>query len=108
MTVGLANSPTQIVPNMPQTRWTQRAPTGSSSRSLSNISTLKTTSAPAAVPMIAAPATVTTAHPAVMPTSPARQPLRIIDRSGLPSTIQATIVAETAPNAAAVLVVTAM
>ena len=47
-----ANSPTQIVPNMPPTRWTDRAPTGSSSLILSNNRTEKTTSTPAMRPMM--------------------------------------------------------
>src|SRR5688572_7344531 len=108
ITAGEANSPTQIVPNTPPTRWTESAPTGSSTLNLSQQRTDSTTRPPATAPMIAAAPTLTTAHGAVIATNPARQPLRIMLKSGLPRTSQATAVAATAPNAAAVLVVTAM
>src|SRR5688572_12358186 len=70
--------------------------------------TEKTTSPPATPPLMAEAPTQATAHGAVIGTRPARQPLRIMLRSGLPRTSQAVIVAATAPNAAAVFVVTAM
>ena len=48
------------------------------------------------------------AHPAVIPTSPAKAPLRAILTSGLPKCIQTVIIAAIAPAAAAKLVVTAI
>src|SRR3972149_10287210 len=103
-----AKNPKASVPNPPFTRCTDRAPTGSSSFSLSNIITANTTSTPAISPMISELTTLTYAHDAVMATRPASVPLSIIERSGLRSMIHAVSVAVSVAAAAAVLVVSAI
>ena len=102
-----ANKPTQIVPNTPLTRCTDKAPTGSSNLNLSNIITATTTSAPAIKPITKALPTLTNAQGAVIATRPARHPLRVIPRSGFPINNQQIIVELIIAAAAAVFVVTA-
>src|SRR5690606_23137339 len=75
--------PTAKVPQMPHTRWTEVAPTGSSILILSNMMTEATTNMPAAKPMMTELMGVTTSAPAVMPTRPASTPFNVIERSGL-------------------------
>ena len=67
-----------------------------------------TTKKPAIRPIMSELGMLTNAQGAVIATSPAKAPLRIIDRSGLPSSIHAVIEAEIAAAAAAVLVATAI
>ena len=107
-TVGSANSPTHSVPKMPFTRWTDVAPTGSSSFILSKKSTANTTSTPAMRPMRRALPMPTKAHGAVIATRPARPPLSVMLRSGLPPMNQIVMSALIDAAAAAVLVVTAI
>src|SRR3990172_13005342 len=83
-------------------------PTGSSILILSKNRTESTTSTPATSPMTSELGTLTKAHGAVIATRPARAPLRIIVRSGLPNRSQAVIDAAIAAVAAAVLVATAI
>ena len=59
VTPSWANRPMHTVPNTPQHRWTEVAPTGSSTWTLSKNSTAKTTSTPAAAPMIREEPTLT-------------------------------------------------
>src|SRR5688572_33437130 len=59
-------------------------------------------------PMMSELGMLTNAQPAVMATNPANAPLRIIDRSGLPSSIHAVSEAEIAAAAPAVFVATAI
>ncbi len=59
------------------------------------------------VPMTSEEPTLTKAHGAVMATRPARQPLMVMPRSGLPSHSHDSMVALMVAAAAAVLVVTA-
>src|SRR5882672_2706334 len=106
MRSAVENRPTQIVPNTPFARCTERAPTGSSSFSLSNMRTANTTSTPATEPMITEEPTETNAQGAVIATRPARQPFSVMPRSGLPIMIQHVAVDVSVANAAAVLVVT--
>jgi len=68
-------------------------------------STANTTSVPAIAPMIIEAPTVTNAQGAVMATRPARQPLMVMPRSGLPATIQQVAVEVNTAMIAAVLVV---
>ena len=75
--------PTASVPQTPFTRWTDSAPTGSSSCSLSKISTDGTTITPPIRPIRIDAVGLTQSAPAVIATSPARQPFRVIERSGL-------------------------
>src|SRR3989338_2597522 len=103
-----ANNPTANVPHTPLTRCTANAPTGSSIFTLSNPMTASTTITPAISPMMAALMALTNAQGAGVATSPARQPLMVMPRSGLPSNIVETMVAESMAAAAAVLVVTQM
>ena len=63
---------------------------------------------PAIAPITTASHISTSAQPAVIPTKPARIPLMVMERSGLPSLVQVVKVAVTAPAAAARLVVTAI
>ena len=84
------------------------APTGSSTLMRSKKSTAPTTNTPAMAPITTELPTLTKAHGAVMATRPARAPLMIIVRSGLPIMSHAARVAVNAAVAAAVLVVTAM
>src|SRR5688572_21783347 len=71
-------------------------------------STDATTKTPAMAPIISELPTLTKAQDAVMATKPARAPLMIIVRSGLPIMNQAVRVAVKAAMDAAILVVTAM
>src|SRR3989338_201557 len=84
------------------------APTGSSTLTRSKKRTARTTNAPAIKPIKSELGTLKRAQGAVMATSPANDPLRIMVRSGLRKKIQAMMEAATAPLAAAVLVVTAI
>src|SRR5262245_19926204 len=74
----------------------------------SNPITARTTSTPAMEPIKSDAPTVTNAHGAVIATRPARQPLSVIPRSGLPSKSQQVSVAVSVAAAAAVFVVTAI
>ena len=98
--------PTASVPQIPHTRWTERAPTGSSIFALSKAITEITTMIPAIRPMIIELSTETTSAPAVIPTKPASEPLRAIERSGFLVTIQEVRIAPIIPAAAAIQVVT--
>ena len=100
------NRPSASVPHTPLTKWTESAPTGSSILILSKNSTANTTSTPATKPITAPAPMVTNAHGAVIATKPARQPLRIIERSGFFRNSQAVIKAPSEPVAAAMLVLT--
>jgi hypothetical protein len=68
--------------------------------------TESTTSTPATAPIRIAAGTLTVSAPAVMPTSPARQPLSTIVRSGFFCTDHEVTIAVTTPAAAASDVVT--
>ena len=59
VTPSWANRPIHRVPNTPQHRWTEVAPTGSSTWMRSKNSTAKTTSTPARAPMSREEATLT-------------------------------------------------
>ncbi len=74
--------PTASVPHTPLTRCTESAPTGSSTRSLSNPKTARTARTPAMPPIATAPTMEAASQPAVMATSPARVPLTIMLKSG--------------------------
>ncbi len=100
-----ANSPTASVPQMPQTRCTEIAPTGSSSLARSSAMTDTTTIAPATNPTKIAQWIGITSAPAVMPTSPASAPLSVMDRSGVRWTICAVNIAPSTPAHAASMVV---
>ena len=67
-----------------------------------------TTRTPATAPMMIALVGDTLAHPAVIPTRPARAPFKLMPTSGFPNLIQEVIIARTAPAAAARLVFTAI
>ena len=82
------------------------APTGSSTLISSKKSTENTTRMPARAPMTTALKGVTLLQGAVMATSPARAPLRLMEMSGLPNLSQEVIMARTHPAAAARLVFT--
>src|SRR3989339_1080208 len=82
------------------------APTGSSILTLSKNKTEKTTSTPAREPIIIELVGVTLAHPAVIPTSPARAPFKLMPTSGLPNLNHDTIMATMDPAAAARFVLT--
>ena len=74
-----------MVPQTPFAKWTETAPTGSSIFAvLSKNSTLSTTRMPATKPMMKAPKGETVSQPAVMATRPAREPLSVMETSGLP------------------------
>ena len=75
-------------------------------RILSKNSTANTTSTPAMAPMIAAEVTETNAQGAVTATSPAKQPLRIMLRSGFLSSSQAATAALKVAVTAALLTAT--
>ena len=94
------------VPQAPQTPCTEMAPTGSSILILSKKSTESTTMTPPAAPMMTALSGVTEAQGAVMATSPAKAPFKLMPISGLPNLIQEVTMARTAPAAAARLVLT--
>src|SRR3989338_97551 len=70
--------------------------------------TANTTRTPAMTPIIAELITLTKAQGAVIATRPARQPLMVIPRSGLPSNIVERTVADSMAAAAAVFVVMQM
>ncbi len=61
---------------------------------------------PAAAPIMTALSGVTVAQGLVMATSPARAPFKLMPTSGLPNRIHEVIMARTAPDAAARLVLT--
>src|SRR5688572_1952668 len=104
----LAKMPTASTPNVPQTPWTEMAPTGSSIFALrSQKYTASTTSTPAMQPMTAAAHGSTNAHGAVMATRPASMPLAIIAGSGLPERIHTQNMQMIEPNAPARAVLTA-
>ena len=69
-------------------------------------STAPTTMTPAMSPISMAALTLTTSAPAVIPTSPASEPLSTIERSGLCWNVQEVAIAPRMPVAAARLVVT--
>src|SRR3990172_2081107 len=85
-----ASRPSIKVPKTPHMRWTEMAPTGSSTLIRSKKRTERTTKTPAPRPMMSESATLTNAHGAVMATRPAREPLRIMVRSGFLSSSQAS------------------
>ena len=80
LTSGL-KMPTARVPQMPFTKCTERAPTGSSMRSLSHRGTANTTITPATAPINNATPTPEYSGPAVMPPNPESAPLSTMDRS---------------------------
>jgi hypothetical protein len=80
-----ANRPTAKVPKIPFTRWTDKAPTGSSIFALSKKITANTTRIPATAPIINELTTLTKAQGAVIATRPAKQPFSVIPKSGFPS-----------------------
>ncbi len=96
---------TAIVPQMPQTPWTEMAPTGSSIFTLSKNRMENTTSTPPMAPMMMELITETTSAEAVMLTNPARIPLSAMERSGFLSTAQEMRIEATPPAAAASAVV---
>ncbi len=107
-TVGSANRPTAMVPNTPLTRWTAVAPTGSSIRIWSKKKTASDhQDAGDDADDERSWSTLTKAQAAVIATRPARQPLRVMPRSGFPRSSQAVIMALMVPAAAAMLVVMA-
>src|SRR3989338_3645510 len=105
LTQSSAKRPTKIVPRIPQTRWTEVAPTGSSTPTLSKQITAGTTTAPAMSPMIAALDTLTNAQGAVTATKPAKQPLIVMPKSGFLRRNVDIAVAARRPVQAAMLVV---
>ena len=98
--------PTANVPQIPQVRWTESAPTGSSILTRSKSSTDATTMRPAIRPMSMAALTETVSAPAVMPTSPASAPFSTMLKSGLCWSVQEAAIAPITPAAAASDVVT--
>src|SRR6056297_513799 len=82
------------------------APTGSSTRMRSKKSTERTTRTPATAPIRIALEGDTLAQPAVIPTRPANAPFKLIPTSGFLNLIQEVAMANTAPVAAARLMVT--
>ena len=77
------NNPAAKVPQIPFAKWTATAPTGSSIWNLlSRTSTTTTTRIPETIPTIVAPIISRLAHPAVIPTKPAKPAFRHIDTSG--------------------------
>src|SRR5437870_6491845 len=107
-TVGFANNPKQSVPNTPFTKWTEVAPTGSSTWTRSKKNTARTTRIPAMTPMMKELATLTKAHGAVIATRPANPPFNVMLRSGFPATIHIIKNALIDAVAAAVFDVTAI
>src|SRR5262245_38377716 len=103
-----AKRPTQRVPKTPLNRCTGTAPTGSSILNASSSFTAQTTSSPDSTPMSSEAPTVTNAHGAVIATRPASRPLIDMPRSGFPSHIQLSAVAESMAMNAAVFVVMKM
>ena len=104
----LPKRPTASVPQMPQVRWTEMAPTGSSIFTLSRNSTEPTTIAPAIRPISVADRAAIWSAPAVIPTRPARMPFSAMDRSGFRSSSHEVTMAPTAPADAAMHVVTSV
>ena len=100
--------PTASVPQMPQVRCTEIAPTGSSIWMRSKNSTENTTSTPAIMPIAIADHIAIRSAPAVMPTRPARMPFRAIERSGFWNRSCEASMAPSPPAAAARQVVTSV
>ena len=93
------------VPSIPHTPCTLIAPTGSSIlHFLSMNSTASTITIPHTRPINAAPAGLTISQPAVIPTSPAKAPLSVIDTSGFLYLIHVKIIVVTLATAALKLV----
>src|SRR5690606_38690314 len=103
-----AKSPTASVPHAPQTPCTETAPTGSSIMSRSSSTQESTTITPPMAPASAAYGTGITLQPAVMETRPASAPLSVNEGSGFLNISQAVAMALSAPDTAAMFVVTAM
>src|SRR5690606_28017862 len=97
----------ESVPHVPQTPWTEMAPTGASTRTRSKNLTEPTTMAPPMAPMSTATGVVTVPTGAVIDTRPASRPLAAMETSGFLSTAQFTTMATTAPAQAATSVLTA-
>ena len=107
-TTVLPKRPMLRVPQAPHTPCTLMAPTGSSILSFCSMkSAAKTTRTPPTAPMMAADTVETLAQGAVMETRPARQPLMVMVRSGLPNFSHVVMVAAAAPQEEAMRVVTA-
>ena len=106
--LSVLNKPTARVPQMPQVPCTEKAPTGSSMRRESMNPTDQTTRAPAMNPTTQAAGIEKPSQPAVTPTRPARMPLMVIVRSGLPPVNWLIKVPEMPPAAPPRVVVTAM
>src|SRR6266478_9980999 len=101
--------PTDRTPQDPQVPCTEIAPTGSSSfrtRSIKN--TEATTNTPATAPISTAPSELTKAQGAVIATRPASIPLHIMDGSGFLNFHIIVSVENSAPEAEASIVLTAM
>lgn len=98
--------PTASVPQIPQLRWTEMAPTGSSTLMRSKKTTENTTITPATSPIVMADHIAIRSAPAVIPTSPASTPFSPMERSGFPETNSDANIAASPPAAAARQVVT--
>ena len=93
------------VPQIPQIPCTEMAPTGSSIFALSKKMMEPTTSPPAIPPIKMESKIVTISALAVMPTRPAKMPLRPIERSGFLRRNHDMSIAPSAPAPAAIVVV---
>src|SRR5262245_8998772 len=104
-----AKMPTASTPQIPFTKWTGTAPTGSSILALSSANVAQQTNTPATRPMITAPQLFTKAHGAVMATRPARMPLteRLGDGFFVGPNSHIYVIALTPPAAPASKVLTA-
>src|SRR3989338_2949584 len=100
--------PTAKVPQIPFTKCTERAPTGSSILILSKDRTEKTTKTPAIAPIVIELKGLTKAQGAVIATRPAKAPLIVMDKSGFPIKSHREKLTFRPPAAAAILVVTAI
>ncbi len=100
------NNPTANVPQTPQNPWTEIAPTGSSTLTLSSAKTPNTTRTPEIAPIMIALPGDTTFAPAVIPTSPAKIPFNAIGASNLCIKKFVAAIAARAPAAAAKAVFT--
>ena len=97
------NSPTANVPQIPATKWTESAPTGSSILNLSNIGTASTTINPPTIPTPNA-YNIPASGAAVTDTRPAKAPFNTIVKSTFLYKNWVNNAAITAPAAAAILV----
>src|SRR5260370_42563058 len=100
--------PTESTPQIPQTPWTDIAPTGSSIPRFSQKKTEYTPRTAGIAPIRTADHDGTNAHGAVMATNPASIPLAPMDGSYLPNFSFINIMAQNAPPADASMVLVAM